>query len=136
MRQAASDLYAAVDGDPAHFAGIYSTDEGGRWRIVVLFLGDEPPASVVTTVPADVPVEWLKADYSESQLLSVRARVLAFWQANDPDRSQVESIALDTVNNRIRVEFADKDSPELRSKMAAEFGPIVTFTVVPRATSI
>lgn len=137
MRDAAQGLYDAVYADSDHFAGAFQTDGDGKWRIVVLVVGvDGPPDSIKSLVPQGVPVDFVSVDYSFAQLKQIHGEVVEFWKSVDPQLTAIEGINLDTIANRVVVEFADKDNPELRAKFSTAFGPIVTFRIVPSASDV
>lgn len=131
MRDAAQGLFDAVYADPTHFAGVFQTAEGGKWRIVVMLPGGvAPTASIQALVPDGIPVEFVQAQYSLDELRNVHGQVVDFWKQIDPTLTAVDGINLDTVSNRIVIEFAGKDYPDLRATFSRVFGPIVSFRVV------
>ena len=128
FRQRAEPLYQAVTADPNRFAGIYSTDEGGRWRIVVRYVTEVPPPEATSLVDADIPVDWVQAKYSMSQLVAVANELLIGLQS-EIRAERVSQVTPDEATNTVMIGLP-VDDVEIRTRLTDRYRDLVSFKTV------
>ena len=123
IREAADPLYSAAHGDATHF-DIYSTEDGGLWRIVIRYVPGASLDSLQPLVPAGAPVEWLPSQYSLADLRRIQDEIGGMGLLG----TRISTIGVDSADNAVMVE-TPVDDPELQQELTTKYGGAVRFSI-------